>query len=95
MQRKQEERGRDTACERSGRVERKSSADGEDNDVRLKFVCLKSVKSVPCSRWWSECAANWRDRWTKVRLERNKALEEVREMKSEAARAEKERGKMR
>ena len=30
-----------------------------------------------------------------MRLERNKALEEVREMKSEAARAEKEREKMR
>ena len=76
-------------------MEGKSSADGEDNEVGITLVCLKSGKSVPCCRWWSECAANWRDRWTKVRLERNKALEEVRELKSEEARAEKERGKMR
>ena len=41
-------------------------------------------------RWWSDCAANWREKWTRVRVERNKAMEEAREMKSEAARVEKE-----
>ena len=62
-------------------------------------VCLDSIGqwSVICYRWWSECAANWRDKWTKVglerlwlgfRLERNKAVKEAREIRSEAVRME-------
>ena len=47
------------------------------------------------TRWWSECAANWRDKWTKVRLERNKAVEEAREIKTEAERVEKEMDRVR
>lgn len=27
-------------------------------------------------RWWSDCTANWREKWSKVRTERNKAREE-------------------
>ncbi|XP_063801870.1 coiled-coil domain-containing protein 102A [Pseudophryne corroboree] len=27
-------------------------------------------------RWWSDCTANWREKWSKVRAERNKAREE-------------------
>ena len=46
-------------------------------------------------RWWSECAANWREKWTKVRVERNKAVEEATEMKSEADRLEVERDRVR
>ncbi|XP_037084804.1 coiled-coil domain-containing protein 102A-like [Pollicipes pollicipes] len=29
-------------------------------------------------RWWSDCTANWREKWSKVRAERNKAREELR-----------------
>jgi len=28
-------------------------------------------------RWWSDCTANWREKWTKVRSERNRARDEV------------------
>ncbi|KAL0280019.1 UNVERIFIED_CONTAM: hypothetical protein PYX00_001444 [Menopon gallinae] len=28
-------------------------------------------------RWWSDCTANWREKWSKVRNERNKAREEI------------------
>ncbi|XP_069476884.1 coiled-coil domain-containing protein 102B [Ambystoma mexicanum] len=28
-------------------------------------------------RWWSDCTANWREKWSKVRAERNKAREEA------------------
>ena len=28
-------------------------------------------------RWWSDCTANWREKWSKVRNERNKAREEA------------------
>jgi coiled-coil domain-containing protein 102 len=33
-------------------------------------------------RWWSDCTANWREKWTKVRNERNKAREEAKQLKT-------------
>lgn len=32
-------------------------------------------------RWWSDCTANWREKWSKVRNERNKAREEAKQLK--------------
>ncbi|MXQ86495.1 hypothetical protein E5288_WYG003187 [Bos mutus] len=32
-------------------------------------------------RWWSDCTANWREKWSKVRAERNRAREEVRQLR--------------
>ena len=63
----------------------------------MRFVShLSSIlKLNSITRWWSECAANWRDKWTKARLERNKAVEEAREIKSETARVEQERDRVR
>lgn len=33
-------------------------------------------------RWWSDCTANWREKWSKVRNERNKAREECKQMRA-------------
>lgn len=33
-------------------------------------------------RWWSDCTANWREKWSKVRTERNKAREEAKQFKN-------------
>lgn len=33
-------------------------------------------------RWWSDCTANWREKWSKVRNERNKAREEAKVLRS-------------
>lgn len=33
-------------------------------------------------RWWSDCTANWREKWSKVRNERNKAREENRQLRA-------------
>ncbi|KAI5631811.1 hypothetical protein NE865_15480 [Phthorimaea operculella] len=33
-------------------------------------------------RWWSDCTANWREKWSKVRNERNKAREEAKQLKA-------------
>lgn len=33
-------------------------------------------------RWWSDCTANWREKWSKVRNERNKAREEARQLRN-------------
>ena len=46
-------------------------------------------------KWWSDCTANWREKWTKVRIERNKAVEEVRETRREADRLAAERDRVR
>ncbi|CAG9792916.1 unnamed protein product [Diatraea saccharalis] len=35
-------------------------------------------------RWWSDCTANWREKWSKVRTERNKAREEAKLLKTKA-----------
>ena len=51
--------------------------------------------SSHCYRWWSDCTANWREKWTKVRIERNKAVEEVRETRREADRLAAERDRVR
>ncbi|XP_049880123.1 coiled-coil domain-containing protein 102A [Pectinophora gossypiella] len=33
-------------------------------------------------RWWSDCTANWREKWSKVRNERNKARDEAKQLKN-------------
>lgn len=33
-------------------------------------------------RWWSDCTANWREKWSKVRNERNKSREECRHLRA-------------
>ncbi|XP_038218366.1 coiled-coil domain-containing protein 102A [Zerene cesonia] len=33
-------------------------------------------------RWWSDCTANWREKWSKVRNERNKARDEAKQHKT-------------
>ncbi|XP_066250569.1 coiled-coil domain-containing protein 102A isoform X1 [Euwallacea similis] len=33
-------------------------------------------------RWWSDCTANWREKWSKVRNERNKSREECKQLRT-------------
>lgn len=33
-------------------------------------------------KWWSDCTANWREKWSKVRTERNKARDEAKQLRS-------------
>jgi hypothetical protein len=61
----------------------------------MRSVLTVFPRSVICCRWWSECAANWREKWTKVRLERNKVVEEARKIRNEAVRMENERDRVR
>lgn len=41
----------------------------------------RSVQMEKTMRWWSDCTTNWREKWTKVRNERNKAREEAKQYK--------------
>ncbi|RZB38639.1 coiled-coil domain-containing protein 102A, partial [Asbolus verrucosus] len=41
-------------------------------------------------RWWSDCTANWREKWSKVRNERNKAREECKQLRTKLDTASKD-----
>ncbi|XP_055377693.1 coiled-coil domain-containing protein 102A isoform X2 [Condylostylus longicornis] len=41
-------------------------------------------------KWWSDCTANWREKWSKVRNERNKAREEAKQLRTSLEAAIKE-----
>uniref|UniRef100_A0A1B0CCC8 Coiled-coil domain-containing protein 102A n=2 Tax=Lutzomyia longipalpis TaxID=7200 RepID=A0A1B0CCC8_LUTLO len=41
-------------------------------------------------KWWSDCTANWREKWSKVRTERNKARDEAKQLRTSLEAAIKE-----
>ncbi|XP_055323883.1 coiled-coil domain-containing protein 102A isoform X2 [Sitodiplosis mosellana] len=41
-------------------------------------------------KWWSDCTANWREKWSKVRNERNKARDEAKQLRTSLEAAIKE-----
>ncbi|XP_067887083.1 coiled-coil domain-containing protein 102A-like isoform X2 [Heterodontus francisci] len=47
----------------------------------LEEVRARAAQMEKTMRWWSDCTANWREKWSKVRAERNKAREDVRQMR--------------
>ncbi|XP_044125915.1 coiled-coil domain-containing protein 102A-like [Bufo gargarizans] len=42
----------------------------------LEEARARATQMEKTMRWWSDCTANWREKWSKVRAERNKAREE-------------------
>ncbi|XP_051883935.1 coiled-coil domain-containing protein 102A isoform X2 [Pristis pectinata] len=44
----------------------------------LEEARARAAQMEKTMRWWSDCTANWREKWSKVRAERNKSREEVR-----------------
>eukprot|EP00794_Sanderia_malayensis_P018683 gene18683-20570_t len=44
----------------------------------LQAVKAKCVQMEKTMRWWSDCTANWREKWGRVRAERNKLKDETR-----------------
>uniref|UniRef100_A0A8C8RBT1 Coiled-coil domain containing 102B n=1 Tax=Pelusios castaneus TaxID=367368 RepID=A0A8C8RBT1_9SAUR len=47
----------------------------------LEEVKARAAQMEKTMRWWSDCTANWREKWSKVRTERNKAREEGRQLR--------------
>ncbi|XP_074733541.1 coiled-coil domain-containing protein 102B isoform X1 [Strix uralensis] len=47
----------------------------------LQEVKARAAQMEKTMRWWSDCTANWREKWSKVRGERNKAQEEARQLR--------------
>ncbi|XP_025048616.1 coiled-coil domain-containing protein 102B isoform X2 [Alligator sinensis] len=47
----------------------------------LEEIKSRAAQMEKTMRWWSDCTANWREKWSKVRVERNKAREEGRQLR--------------
>ncbi|XP_048828767.1 coiled-coil domain-containing protein 102A isoform X3 [Brienomyrus brachyistius] len=47
----------------------------------LEEVRARAAQMEKTMRWWSDCTANWREKWSKVRAERNRARDEVRQLR--------------
>ncbi|XP_043286345.1 coiled-coil domain-containing protein 102A isoform X2 [Venturia canescens] len=43
----------------------------------LEEARARAAQMEKTMRWWSDCTANWREKWSKVRNERNKSREEA------------------
>lgn len=48
----------------------------------LEEARARAAQMEKTMRWWSDCTANWREKWSKVRNERNKAREEIKQLNS-------------
>lgn len=46
----------------------------------LEEARARAAQMEKTMRWWSDCTANWREKWSKVRNERNKAREETKQL---------------
>ena len=56
----------------------------------LEEAKVRVAQMEKTMRWWSDCTANWRDKWNKARNERNKAREENRQLRARLDAAVKE-----
>nr|XP_022903348.1 coiled-coil domain-containing protein 102A isoform X3 [Onthophagus taurus] len=48
----------------------------------LEEARARATQMEKTMRWWSDCTANWREKWSKVRNERNTAREESKQLRS-------------
>ncbi|XP_037938928.1 coiled-coil domain-containing protein 102A isoform X2 [Teleopsis dalmanni] len=48
----------------------------------LEEARARAVQMEKTMKWWSDCTANWREKWSKVRNERNKAREEAKQLRT-------------
>jgi len=62
-----------------------SAGRGMDDACRreLEEARARTAQMEKTMRWWSDCTANWREKWSKAREERNRARDECRRLRSE------------
>ncbi|XP_046390224.1 coiled-coil domain-containing protein 102A [Ischnura elegans] len=56
----------------------------------LEEARARAAQMEKTMRWWSDCTANWREKWSKVRNERNKAREENKILRTKLEAAQEE-----
>ncbi|KAM8888191.1 coiled-coil domain-containing protein 102A isoform 1-T1 [Synchiropus picturatus] len=47
----------------------------------LEEARARATQMEKTMRWWSDCTANWREKWSKVRAERNRARDDIRQLR--------------
>ncbi|KAJ1523319.1 hypothetical protein ONE63_001192 [Megalurothrips usitatus] len=57
----------------------------------LEEARARAAQMEKTMRWWSDCTANWREKWSKVRNERNSAREESKMLRLKLEMAVKDR----
>ncbi|XP_017771708.1 PREDICTED: coiled-coil domain-containing protein 102A isoform X2 [Nicrophorus vespilloides] len=76
-------RDQDTASLASSRF---ADTEWEANEAwrqrELEEARARAAQMEKTMRWWSDCTANWREKWSKVRNERNKAREEMKQLRT-------------
>ncbi|XP_031618406.1 coiled-coil domain-containing protein 102A isoform X3 [Contarinia nasturtii] len=73
------------ARERGARDVRDSQRQRELEEARARASQMEKTM-----KWWSDCTANWREKWSKVRNERNKARDEAKQLRTSLEAAIKE-----
>lgn len=48
----------------------------------LEEARARAAQMEKTMKWWSDCTANWREKWSKVRTERNKARDEAKHLRT-------------
>lgn len=48
----------------------------------LEELRARAAQMEKTMRWWSDCTSNWREKWSKVRNERNQARDESRQLRT-------------
>lgn len=48
----------------------------------LEEARVRASQMEKTMRWWSDCTANWREKWSKVRTERNKVREDCKQLQT-------------
>lgn len=62
--------------------------------MEIKEVQARSAQMEKSMKWWSDCTQTWRNKWTDVRNERNKAREELKLARSQLDDSTKEKLEM-
>ncbi|XP_063699389.1 coiled-coil domain-containing protein 102A isoform X1 [Culicoides brevitarsis] len=56
----------------------------------LEEARARAAQMEKTMKWWSDCTQNWREKWSKVRTERNKARDEVKQLRASLETAQKD-----
>lgn len=56
--------------------------DWESKERELEEARARAAQMEKTMRWWSDCTANWREKWSKVRTERNRSREEAKVLRT-------------
>ena len=61
---------------------KKSQVETAGSSKDLDEARTKAAQMEKTMRWWSDCTASWREKWTRAKSERDKSREENRQLKA-------------